>query len=68
MTWQLSLRSLLPRRYETGKRYVEADEKRGDALRGNTVQADARAAYAGGDSEVAGSRSMSIQHVCKVSV
>ena len=51
-----------------GKRYVEGDKKAGDALRGNTVQADARAAYAGGDSEAAGSRSMSIQHVCKVSV
>ena len=24
----------IPRRYETGKRYVEGDEKKGDALRG----------------------------------
>ena len=42
-----------------GKRYVEADKKRGDALRGNTVEADARAAYLGGDPDADGSRSMS---------
>ena len=59
MIWQLSLRFLLPRRYEMGKRYVEADKKRGDALRGNTVEADARAAYLGGDPDADGSRSMS---------
>ena len=59
MIWQLSLRSLLPHRYETGKRHVEGDKKKGDALRGNTVQADARAAYFGGDPDAVGSRSMS---------
>ena len=59
MIWQLSLRSLLPTRYEMGKRHVEAAKKRGDALRGNTVEADARAAYLGGDPDADGSRSMS---------
>ena len=56
MIWQLSLRSLLPRRYEMGMRYFEGDEK----LRGNTVQADARAVYRSGDTTAPGRRSMFI--------
>ena len=31
MIWQLSLRSLLPTRYEMGKRHVEADKKKANA-------------------------------------
>ena len=49
MIWQLSLRSLLPHRYEMGKRHVEADKK----------QAMARSVYANGATDHPLRRSMS---------
>ena len=46
-------------RYEMGQNYVAGDAQKGDALRGSTVQADARAAFSSGDVTAAGCRSLS---------
>ena len=53
MIWQLSLRFLLPRRYEMGKRYVEGDKK------GDKKKAMARSVYANGATDHPLRRSMS---------